>query len=432
MSFEKPVIQYHYYPTTFYKNQYQNTGDFIKIPYTSKSNSPNIILNGNEYTTTTLYIVKKIHDFADYDAELVIEHQPLTNYAPPLYVCFLLKSGGAHSSIDDILSAKQDTELDIDSLGHMQKAVVNDTVIVFPTPIAINSSLDHITSVPFDISPHSENYIAAQVSPIQEGFQEGVANPATDQLAGYCYPISETDAAISDNASWILPEDSPIIKNNSQYTAIQTMLNFAGFFVLIIATVFITPTAYRLLLVDLVLDNKPQFSPQQLLNRLYAIDIFTALLFFGFSVSFINYGIVNNMSSASIFGFYVFIFFMASLIILQYKRIFNPAEFLEPLSDSRSGTVPDMDAIQIDGGFIFDNLHALFLERVAPVPPATTPTYKFHIGILGVLFIFLALFFFMKAVGLGKGGFMSNMLNLYALLIAMYIMTLINHFRKKE
>ena len=104
-------IQYNYENTTFYKNQFEKTlenGGYIKIPYPSKSNTPNITSNTllkGEYVTKNLYIVKKIHNIKDtpFDGELVIEHKSLTNNEKTLYVCFLLKSSKSKTEPIDTL-----------------------------------------------------------------------------------------------------------------------------------------------------------------------------------------------------------------------------------------------------------------------------------------------------------------------------------------
>jgi hypothetical protein len=79
---------------------------------------------------------------------------------------------------------------------------------------------------------------------------------------------------------------------------------------------------------ELIMDNKEEFTSQQLLNRANAADIYTGAIIFGFSLAFINYGMLNNATVATIVGMYVFVFFITSVIILQYYRIFKTDEYL--------------------------------------------------------------------------------------------------------
>ena len=112
-------INYNYYSTTFYRNQYEKTvenGGYVKLSYPSHSNKINIMSSvfPDHYLTTTLYILKKgnsAHN-VDYDGELVIEHKSSTNSNARLYTCFLLKTSASptigDTKIDDLLSATQD------------------------------------------------------------------------------------------------------------------------------------------------------------------------------------------------------------------------------------------------------------------------------------------------------------------------------------
>jgi hypothetical protein len=109
-------INYNYYSTTFYKNQYEKTiqhGGYIKLPYPSHPNKPNIVSSvfPDHYVTTHLYILKKIHSIhgINYDGELVIEHISTTNSNQRLYTCLLLKSSPTSSftKIDDLISKEE-------------------------------------------------------------------------------------------------------------------------------------------------------------------------------------------------------------------------------------------------------------------------------------------------------------------------------------
>jgi hypothetical protein len=180
-------------------------------------------------------------------------------------------------------------------------------------------------------------------------------------IAGYCQPIDETDPSIQQTAGIVVPLDSKLTSNNAANTTIKTLLNFFGFFVMVVSAIFIAPVAHKILIVELVLDNT-QFSAQRKLNRAYAADIYTGAVMFGFAIAFINYGIINNKSMATILGFDMFIFLMASIIILQYSRIFNPKAYLEQFKDERD-ILPSFENMEMDWGFYAENVGGLFWKE---------------------------------------------------------------------
>ena len=133
------TVQFNYYPTTFYKNQYQNTiktSGYIRIPYTSKPNEANIAVLGSGYVTTNLWITQPIHviDQMSYDAELVIEHKSLTNYNDPLYTCFLLKHSSWQSvtEIDQLIEGVEDTVLEMNTYITSSSAIVFRNQVLKP------------------------------------------------------------------------------------------------------------------------------------------------------------------------------------------------------------------------------------------------------------------------------------------------------------
>jgi hypothetical protein len=410
-------VQYNYYPTTFYKNQYQNTlknSGYIKIPYTSKSNESNIAVFGSGYVTTNLYVMKPVHSVkqVSYDAELIVEHRSLTNYNDPLYTCFLLKTTeGANNALDDILAGESDTSLDLNSLISSQRALVfkntllkSALMVIFTTPIAVETHFDRLQLGFTFLAPYVNNYSILNAKPILggsdivEGFTEGMEDDSKAvTVAGYCQPIDETDPSISQTAGVIIPIDSKSLHDESTNTTIRTMLNFFGFFILVLSAFFVTPVAYRILITELVLDNT-EFSAQHKLNRANAADVYTGTLFFGFAVSFINYGILNNMPLATIIGFYVFVFLMASIMVLQYQRVFTPAAYLAQFQTK--GITPNFEDMEMDWGFFTENISSLFFTKtfVPNTDPLTkaknplVPSYNFSFTFLFVAIIYAGLY----------------------------------------
>lgn len=480
-------VQYNYSSTTFYKTQYQNTmknSKYIKIPYTSKSNEPNIAIFGKGYITTSLYIVEPIHLIKNtyYTAELIIEHRSLTNYNEPLYTCFLLKSliTQEPNQIDNLIRGVDDTDLDLNSFLTKQKTIIfknnllkSATVIVFTNPIYINTVFERGSLKPGlnFLSPYVDTYSILEAYPIlgdtdkdKSNKKEGLQNltdyltlptdpantiPPSNEIpvplptgekgvsiVGYCQPIDETDPSISQTAGIVIPINSELSKNKATDTTIKTLLNFFGFLVFIISAILITPVAHRILIVELIMDNE-EFSAQRKLNRTSAADIYTATLLFGFSLAFINYGIINNKSTSTIIGFYCFIFVITSILVLQYHRISSPETYLNQFKTK--GVLPSFDNVEMDWNFFSDNISSLFYTKKMepnpdPLTKATKPmvnTYHFSFGFVFFIIIFYSLYEILrrfKMTGSGGNSFFTSIYT-YLFLITIYFVALINHYR---
>jgi hypothetical protein len=192
------------------------------------------------------------------------------------------------------------------------------------------------------------------------------------------------------------------------------------------------------MIVELIHDNE-DFSAQRKLNRSNAADVYTGALLFGFAIAFINYGIINNKPLATIIGFYIFVFFMASVIVLQYQRIFDPATYLNQFTTK--GVTPSFDNVEMDWGLFSDNIFNLFFKTTMEKnpDPATAsqkpliPIYHFQLGWVGVVFINSAIYFLMKMLHFGGSGgsFFYTSIHFYGFLFAIYLMALIGHYRYK-
>jgi len=382
-------INYNYYSTTFYKNQYEKTiqhGGYIKLPYPSHPNKPNIVSSvfPDHYVTTHLYILKKIHSIhgINYDGELVIEHISTTNSNQRLYACLLLKSSPTSSftKIDDLISKEAAASttstsavtIDLNDFFMMEsikEAILYDTnytkVLVFTQPILVNSSFESISSVELFPS-YSSNYSVLSVKPLLginhvevEGFKEGMNEDVV--AAAYCQPIDETDPSISENADVVIPLNSRLSVNDATNNSMKTILNFFAFFVMILAAVVLVPIVYNMFIVELVLDNI-DLEPQQKLNRLCSIDIYVSIILLGFAFSFINYGIANNVPVFTSVGFYVLIFYLASFLYFQYNRTMN-TDFVNKFLKKFGEPLSSFDNVKNDiGGLIIENLKILVMN----------------------------------------------------------------------
>ena len=479
------VLWYNYYSTPFYKSQILHQSSFdmhskgtetngmerllstsstqkdlkkggIKVPYSSKENQPNIFVLGNEYLTKTLSIVKPIHtiDNKEYDAELIIEHLPLTNFAERLFTCFLLKTKkGVYNDLDDLIGGR-DCVLTLNRYITPQKTVVYENngylesslVIIFTEIIYVDSEFEELQSGTISLTPYVDSYSLMNANPVLGGLPkalEGMTSNTTQEsspvvVAGYCQPIDETDPTIAETSGVIIPMDSKVMGDNATNTTLKTMMNFFGFFIMVIIAVMVTPIAHKIFIVELIMDNKDEFSSQQLLNRANAADIYTGAIIFGFSLAFINYGMLNNATVATIVGMYVFVFFITSVIILQYYRIFKTDEYLQQFK-GKDGGKPNFNDIEMDWGLIQDNIMTLFFQRTMEpnTDPATKntkpeiPVYHFQFGFLVVLLFYLVFLLILHAFNLTKkmGSFFYTSLNFYGVTFGIYMRALINHYR---
>lgn len=382
-------INYNYYSTTFYKNQYEKTiqnGGYIKLPYPSHSNRPNLVSSvfPDHYVTTHLYILKKSHSIrgVSYDGELVIEHISTTNNNKRLYAYIPLKTSKQipANKIDDLIAATYDSVVvefdDFFMMEQIKEAILYDTqqtkTLIFTQPILVKTAFDSINSI--ELCPsYSSQYSVLSVKPllginisnVAEGFKEGIDKDVV--AAAYCQPIDETDPNIGENADVIIPLNSKLSVNDATNNSLRTIMNFFAFFVLILAAVTVVPIMYNMFIVELVLDNKELLLPQEKLNRLCSIDIYISIILFGLAFSFIHYGIANNLPVFTSIGFYFLIFYLSAFLYFQYNRTMNKEsteQFLKKflLGDSNK-ELPSFDKVKNDiSGLILQNLKILFMN----------------------------------------------------------------------
>ena len=150
---DKKHIFYNYYDT-FSKN-ISEPGN-IKCSFPGNPNSPNVVfLNGQTQTTyisSNLYIFSKTHDIAGirFDAELMIEHTPITNGGKTLIFSFPLRTDPRPelTPIDTLVHSQFGKSLDIDLNNYLHDEdnhcifYETDTyyVCVSSIPILVHSS----------------------------------------------------------------------------------------------------------------------------------------------------------------------------------------------------------------------------------------------------------------------------------------------------
>ena len=453
------MIHYNYYQITIYKNHYEKTfdnGGYIKIPYPSQSNQPNIITSFFEdgYITKKLYIIKKIHSIenVEHDAELMVEHESITNPGKKLFSFLLLKTNKSltefsETKLDNLMNTNlpQANTFSLNEIflsDSIKEAIVykNQTsieptvIVIFTKPVLVNTVFDPSTLIiPPEISnlpKFQVDYSIMKIEPVLgniiEGFKEGVDSENIVQTAAYCQPIDDTDPDI-ENVAQSIPIDSEKIINKASVATVNTVLNFVSFFITLLFAIFVVPIVYKVFILNMVFENE-SFTPQQKLNRVSGIDVYASLLFIGFSISLIHVGISNNMPFFTTVGMYLFIFYAGCLTYFQYIRIFDTEakqKFLDEfVKDIDNEIPPTFEAVSNDVfGLIKDNIFLLLYDDLKK----PEPKLEFG-GILLVIFIFVIMYWILNAMHIdmsfGGGSFFLS-LPLYMFLLAVYIAVIV-------
>jgi hypothetical protein len=241
-----------------YAKNLQN-GGYIQIPYVCPGGTlkPNATFVDNlttkNYKTANLYIFKATHAMQNmsYDAEMVIEMNPITNGGEKLYLCFLLTCQRNKklkpNEIDNIIirSMKINTYkrnyFDLQPLidNNQQKILYNsnaDRVVIFTKPINIKeydfSNYNQIPSNLFILFP-TNDYVVLNPTSVQEGFGDKKTAVMT------CTPINTGEPAENDNSVIITNTDGGAnLLSHSIMAGIMTTVIF------IIICLFVQPTLY--------------------------------------------------------------------------------------------------------------------------------------------------------------------------------------------
>lgn len=144
-----------------------------------------------------------------------------------------------------------------------------------------------------------------------------------------------------------------------------------------------------------------------------AVDMATSVIMFIFAFSFINYGIASASTIALLIGFYVFMYFIGSLIVLQYQRVFNETEYLEQFG--KGSYMPSFKNIRNDlGGLLVANVKELFSMNASPI--------------LIVIFIVLYGIYYITGALKTNGSFYFMSIPFALFFLAWYLTILIKHF----
>lgn len=406
-------ISYRYNNTKIYKNQIDNSIDlgYITLPYACSTceQDVTIIENTNRklYKTSTIYISKSSNLITDisYDGELLVKHK--SSDEKILYVYFLLKTDTSmdKTPVDNLIDFINSTstepifhEFSLTSLvnnNNDKKSIFyniddNTKVFILSTPYKIQNYFDSSFTSTFlpiiTITPPTYaviNQIKIESFRNQfragiEGFTEGMTNTA------YCQPIDMTDPSgsiISDDPQLNIPLTGRYSPNDATNNVIRTSINFMAFVLVLGFTYLLTPIIYNDFIIGLI-----DYTGQGKMDRLRSIDMYTCFVFIMITFGFITVGVQKNESSNTIIGFFLGLFFIISMAIIQTKKI-TGTWFKEifPTDDINYENIAFGEDL---GRFIGDNLSTL----------------KENIPLLVLIFFILFLFLFIFGV-FNKGVF---------------------------
>ena len=337
-------IFYNYNEKSIYKTEYENIPEkdgYLKIPYSS--NIPNITLSSTtsskNYIATNLYIFgankTRVSQY-DYQALMVIEHQPATNGVAALYTCFPLArdtlSKTHRNPIDDIIQGAQNTSLNINHLIKVdiktaiyenKGLIYNNIVIVFDKPIYLTSSLDKFSKTPhmFSALSHIKDIPCSPMGKdefIREGFisnEDKIREGMTD-IPVFCTPIDELGDAAEFTDQIVMPAIGPLSESIQSTKLFNYAMDFVSFFFILIVIYFLVPAIYLYVFAAKIVehtntddlltkDSKDVWLPFGIVNLLYIIA----------AVLLVTIGSGN----ATYFGIIFLIIFVTSMLIILSK-----------------------------------------------------------------------------------------------------------------
>jgi hypothetical protein len=266
---ENTVEVFYNYPNkSIYRTEFEK--DTIKDGYmkmTYSSNSPNITLSTSKsntnYTATNLYIFQgsnrhRITKY-DYQAIMVIEHNPTTNGFRKLYTCFPLATTGAFSPIDKLIIGQDSVELNLNNLikGEIKTAlyenkgiIYNDIVVIFDKPIYVTSALDQFSTGPTMFSELShikdipcggmrEEEGVSSLFSAEDKIREGMTD-----VPVYCTPIDELEDAKEFSKQIVMPVIGSFAESLKAIQIFYYAINFVTFFLVLIISYFVVPLIY--------------------------------------------------------------------------------------------------------------------------------------------------------------------------------------------
>jgi hypothetical protein len=274
------------YPETPIIYDFEKTltnGGYIKLNYIKSNSTVEYSVSHSSlrptkgYKSTKLHIYKKTHDIKDveYDGELVIENESITNGVNKVYVCIPLKTGSPvltntlSNPIDGIIdnSRKQNIKtvnINLNTFIKHQPYIFykngSDIIVVCTLPIIVKNSFIDFTKS--DLFPrYSDDYtIINKKRPVEGSASRGMEGSAsrgmegsasrgmegfTEGLVTECTPITSTGKEYNDSISTYVMDG----KYRQQTLASNSFFMIINMFIIVFITFFISPFIYKNMLI---------------------------------------------------------------------------------------------------------------------------------------------------------------------------------------
>ena len=382
----KPELQYNYY-NILTKKINENELSFV-----GKPNNPNLITrNGShdtKYTSSKIYLFSKNNSISnkyidkksffgfgsgitsDFDAELVVENNSITNSKSnnKVLMCFLLKTN-ANSSlslIDKIVEShiNSNLEIELNDIVPQNDAYIyhepdtefgpkleDTTIIIFKTPIICKSNFDTLKKIPnaFLSNVHMEN-----MTGIIEGLDNASTAPRTDPSGNIIIDNGDfLECSVADiDGNDISTYDVAINQQIPQkyITQFTTAAYFISTFLIIAISYFLTPAIYSLIL-KLFAQKNVNIDIRTLFKNIFITEWTIGSLIFwpAFILFFIGIGYLTNSKTTDDTAGYGYIgiavnmlmFLIINIVILSFKKAVEPT--FTGLKYTDAGTINDFN-----------------------------------------------------------------------------------------
>jgi len=345
------------------------------LSFIGKPNNPNLIItNGShdtKYTSSKLYLFSKTKSISskyidknslfgfgsgitsDFDAELVVENNSITNSKSnnKVLLCFLLKTNAKSNSnlIDTVMESKINTNLEIELndivpqndeyIYHEPNTefgpkLENATIIIFKNPILCKSNFEILQKItnPFFSNAYVENMIGQMNPNIIEGLDN--SSPTTDSSGnilinnGDFLECSVADIDGNDISTYDVAINQQVPKN--YITQFTTATYFISVFLVIAVSYLCTPAIYSFIMMRFF--NNPD--PMEIFKNIFMTEwgIVSITFLITFILFFIGIGLLNNNTTKDNtigYGFIgtsinIFIFLIINIVIIQFKKTVEP------------------------------------------------------------------------------------------------------------
>lgn len=377
-----PSILFNYYPNVIdniqtSKDETNNT--LLSATFTGKVNEPNINYMDDKtqssfYQSVRLSVYGKIHRISglDHDAEIIVEHAPITNGTKKLFSCFLLKRSieQPDDSISNLIANKSTNPLYIsfneyitqDNTAIVYDTVTNNnepcTIIVFANIIPVKSGIIpefSITEITKLFSPSLITNVSAtncnclfKKKKIVEGFgQTTIANESVLTVEGdgndifTCeyLPVSTDTVDVFQ-----IPIDTSLVKSVSNLEFTNSTLYLFVSVIISLIIFFVTPKLYDMYWLKDYKKNLPNVITNYtdvLVKNMNSLDftISTTIIFISTILFIVGFSIDNNMALlSSCLLFFIFIMGYFSIYIngLINRKKNNMGGNYQPLSENNT------------------------------------------------------------------------------------------------